>query len=404
MPSKQIPPLTGPVLFGLTAFCQPFSRGLTNAFFGLLCLWGLIWLFYGRKRWSIQAPPFPGRLLKGFFALSAAFVLSSIFSAEPILSFKTTAKVLYLTAAAPLTWLVLSIRPKLLTLLPFIYGGGLIVSGAAAFYEADLCLKCVRAKGSLGIMELSGILSQLPPLLVGAMALGLRTKSGVAKTIFFLAAMLAAGAAIIINCSRIAMICAPLLTSIMFAANFRFFKNVIGAALVAIAVSGALFMLTDERISARFADMTSSIEESKNNQYRFIFVSHGLKTFKQHPVLGVGPGAKPSPIYPAGSGRYAHSHNLFINFLAELGVVGLFAFLFFLFCPISLLWRRRRSKDPLVFFWTWAALLVFLQLILNGLTDYLFSNSIVMTTFHFILGAALWASQARPEKEEDLLV
>ncbi|HKV85640.1 MAG TPA: O-antigen ligase family protein [Ktedonobacterales bacterium] len=77
----------------------------------------------------------------------------------------------------------------------------------------------------------------------------------------------------------------------------------------------------------------------------------GLRMFAAHPILGVGAGN-----YGAAYPRFAcadwpiplgHAHNYYINTAAELGVIGLAAFLALVGCALALGWRaaRRGSND-----------------------------------------------------------
>jgi len=75
----------------------------------------------------------------------------------------------------------------------------------------------------------------------------------------------------------------------------------------------------------------------------------GQQMFADHPWLGVGIGN-----YGAAYGNYAlphwylplgHAHNVFINFLAEVGVIGFTAFMFFWIGVAWLAWRGAASAD-----------------------------------------------------------
>lgn len=77
----------------------------------------------------------------------------------------------------------------------------------------------------------------------------------------------------------------------------------------------------------------------------------GLRMFAAHPVVGVGAGN-----YPAAYPRFAcadwpeplgHAHNYYINTGAELGVVGLIAFLALVGCVLYLGWRASHQPSKL---------------------------------------------------------
>jgi putative inorganic carbon (hco3(-)) transporter len=83
----------------------------------------------------------------------------------------------------------------------------------------------------------------------------------------------------------------------------------------------------------------------------------GWRMFEEHPWLGVGIGnyAVAYPIYhlPLWYEPLGHAHNVFINFLAETGILGLGAFVVFWLLIPALLWRRAHAPGAE----TWAAAL-----------------------------------------------
>jgi O-antigen ligase len=77
----------------------------------------------------------------------------------------------------------------------------------------------------------------------------------------------------------------------------------------------------------------------------------GLRMFAAHPVLGVGAGN-----YSAAYPRFAcadwptplgHAHNYYINTAAELGVIGLAAFLTLVGCALALGWRAAHRRSTI---------------------------------------------------------
>ncbi|MDR1297014.1 MAG: O-antigen ligase family protein [Deltaproteobacteria bacterium] len=397
MRASQILPQTGPVLLALMCLAQGFSRGVFNTCYGLLVLWGMIWLIWGRRSWGVKVSPLPKAWVDGLMLLVLALFLTSAAGDLPYTSLKTSARHLYVCAAAPLAWLALSHNPKVVGCMPYLYGLGLAVSGVVTFFEAGLCVQCVRAKGTLGAIELSGVLGQIPPVLVGAMAaVAPRDKRKIAKIVFLLACLAASYAALRTNCGRIAIICAPLLMAVMFFANLKKMTPWLIIALVVPTLAGGVMLALDYKTAGRFGEMLLPAEDNLNNHQRFAYWKQGLEYFRAHPVLGVGPGAKPAPPeYSRGPGHYSHSHNIYLTFLSETGIVGLACFLIFLTAPMRLLWRFRKSPDALIFFWTWAAMVVFLQMALNGVTDFAFGNRVIAVLHLTVMGAALWVAYGR---------
>jgi hypothetical protein len=84
--------------------------------------------------------------------------------------------------------------------------------------------------------------------------------------------------------------------------------------------------------------------------------------------------------------------------MAESGVIGLLGFLALHILPLWFLWPGLKSGEPLVRFWVWCALAVFLQLFLNGLTDNIFSLKPLMYIYWTTTAAAFWVFQRNKEK------
>ncbi|MDR1111851.1 MAG: O-antigen ligase family protein [Deltaproteobacteria bacterium] len=400
MLNDRILPAIGPILFAILCLAQPFSRGLVNVSFALLALWGLVWLAWGRLRWPAAVTPLPRAWLRALAIFLLVYLLAALAGARPGRGLASLATSAYVISALPLAWLALAHCPRLIRALPFLYGLGLIVTAVITYFEAGQCLACVRAKGSLGIIELGGVLGQLPPLMVGALAMAApEGRRGIPKTLFFILALAASYVAIRTNCGRIAMICAPLLMAAMFAANLGKLRNLTGLLLALASLAGIFLLATNEATMDRFRDMFAGQGQSVNNTERFNYWRQGIDVFKDHPVLGIGPAAKPNLPPDMNINRrpapYAHAHNVYLTFLAETGVVGLAAFLVLILCPARLLWPFLRSRDPLAFLWSWSAIMVLLQLALNGVTDHVYGNKVIMFLHFSVMGTALWVALGR---------
>lgn len=386
----------GPSLLGLTAFFGVFARGLVNVSFGLLALWGLVWVL--SRPWRntsaniLLPPPLPQRWLAGIAIYSAITLLAIVSGQDWSRGLRYLSVILYLLATLPLAWLAFSQNQHILKWLPFLYGVGLMVTALLTFQEAGYRLTCLRAKAHLGIIELTAVLAQLAPLMLAALL-----RSFIAgrwsETTFFLLALLASAVAILHNCSRITMLTAPLLSLLIIWVYRRTFTRAIllGWLLLAVIIF-AIFFLNPEVIS-RFLEIFEG-HSNYNNFLRLTAWKHGWAVFKEHPLLGIGPAAVPS-FLPETIGYY-HTHHLFINILAESGVVGLVAFLALHASAFTLIWPHRRSPDPETFFWVWAAIIVNLQLLLNGLVDQVFTLKPMMYIYWVITAAALW--QVRAER------
>lgn len=119
----------------------------------------------------------------------------------------------------------------------------------------------------------------------------------------------------------------------------------------------ALLVATPGLLRERFA---AGIGEGTEIEGRADFWRAALTIWSEHPVLGVGPGgfaaAYAEARVPGGKNFLQatifepppHAHNLFLNLLAEEGVVGLAAFAAVLGLSTRQALRLRRSQDPWV--------------------------------------------------------
>jgi putative inorganic carbon (HCO3(-)) transporter len=115
--------------------------------------------------------------------------------------------------------------------------------------------------------------------------------------------------------------------------KLKAFKSVIAIALIFMLAAlflggGILIDVLVERVSS-FADP----EEDIAYQERMVLWSATKKIILEHPILGVGIGSSPeyydrlSFAYPS---KYRYTHNLYLNIVAELGIIGFGLFLWFL--------------------------------------------------------------------------
>jgi O-antigen ligase len=333
----------------------------------------------------------------------ALYVLASLAGAEPTMSLLYTGNIVVLLAAFPLTWLALSQHPRIRSLTPLMYALGLMACAFLTLKEARWGLVCMRAKAHLGVIELGSVLGQLAPIMVGALALSLRRSQRLMAGVF-LAALLASYVALRISCSRIGMIAAPALSAMIFLANWRAFGWKAKLAAAVLASLMVLSVIGDPTTTGRFQEMGEATG-NVNNEQRKLQWMQGLKTFMEHPALGNGPGAVPGvppesiPLLPDGTPLidwkpYSPSHQVFIQVLAESGLAGLIGFLALHLAPLILMRKNLRSPDPETFFWTWSAVAVAGQFLLNAMTDQVFGLRPLMYIYWTTMAMALWPSPA----------
>jgi O-antigen ligase len=186
----------------------------------------------------------------------------------------------------------------------------------------------------------------------------------------------------------------------MFLVNWRAFSwkaKIVAILLIALA---ATLTVRDQATIGRFLEM--GVESGNlNNEMRKTQWIQGLSVFREHPLLGNGPNAVPSPPreliprFPDGTPTsefkpYSHSHQVLINVLAESGLVGLIAFLALHLAPLTLIRGNLLNRDPEVFFWSWSAVAVTGQFLLNSLTDQVFGLRPLMYIYWTTTATALW--------------
>jgi hypothetical protein len=250
--------------------------------------------------------------------------------------------------------------------------------------------------------------------MVGALAYSLR-KNKKGQVAIFLVALAATFIALRISCSRIGLIAAPLLSAIIFLVNWRAFgwkSKLVAFLLVGLA---AFSTMRDPSIAGRFQEMGVA-HGNINNDLRKTQWIQGLAVFRDHPLLGSGPGAVPSPpleMLPKNLDGspvipwkpYSPSHQVLINVLAESGMLGMIAFLALHLSPLILIRKNLFSGDPEIFFWSWSAMAVAGQFLLNSLTDQVFGLRPLMYIYWTTTAVALWLPAYKaslPRKKAEL--
>jgi O-antigen ligase len=114
-------------------------------------------------------------------------------------------------------------------------------------------------------------------------------------------------------------------------------------------------------ISARFFSSFNLNEGS--NQGRLAIWQESFNVFLENPILGVGLGNYPLTTNPYLDYRTSvTSHNLYLDILAETGIFGLLAWLWFIVAAAKAAWRKIKSvqkEDWIVGLGTLGALVYF---------------------------------------------
>ncbi len=137
----------------------------------------------------------------------------------------------------------------------------------------------------------------------------------------------------------------------------------------------------------------------RSNLERRIMWSAGFRMFKEHPLLGIGPGSTPiasthyqTPDQAQEFGPWGHLHSTYITVLAERGLLGMLAFLAFIGIVAGTLLRsldplRADNADEHQIVLT--AILGLAGWLVAGLTEAVFHDSSIAMLFYFVIGVAL---------------
>jgi len=148
-----------------------------------------------------------------------------------------------------------------------------------------------------------------------------------------------------------------------FIAYRSFFGKALAAMVVLLALLAAFFGVAGRYKSDRFDVMAEGYAKNSSFQGRMITLERGMETFRGAPLFGVGLGGHGKYIYTTNphTGKRVkdkeHVHNLFVELLAEQGIVGLTLFLLPLAMVCWQLSRRLREGQTDQHFRTHAGLL-----------------------------------------------
>jgi O-antigen ligase len=149
-----------------------------------------------------------------------------------------------------------------------------------------------------------------------------------------------------------------------------------------------IFFLPDS-ILLRVASI-GNLQES-STAYRLSIWTATLRIISDYWVSGIGLGlptfAMVYPYYSLAAGMAYHSHNLFLQLIVEMGIVGLGAFLWLMWVFVKVgLNGIRRAKDPFLKNLMIGLLAGMSGYLLQGLTDYVWYSPRLILTFWLMLG------------------
>jgi O-antigen ligase len=175
-------------------------------------------------------------------------------------------------------------------------------------------------------------------------------------------------------------------------------------AIFLVACMGVFFYVQQNSVvSSRIETITS--RTFGPNTERLLMWQSAAEMFKDHPAFGVGLGQYKDAyqkhyIKPEAREKYlTHSHNNFIQMLAENGIIGFIGFVTLLSYLFAYFYRRLKTPEGM---YALTGFSVVLAIVIQGLTEYNFGNSAVMKCFWLVLAAhmVLSSGSALPEESK----
>jgi len=401
------------------SFAVGFSRGLANTTFALLFLVFLLRLLpWSQAKGGVYSLPKPYLWSQLVFALTWSFLV--IISPDSLPGAKFLLTVLYLMAIFPITVLWVQEERFRRLILPLL-AMGFIVASLIASYQAWPAMACIRAKAHLGVIEYGGILGLLSFFWAALSFMVWQEKKYLLAGLYFLAFWAGIWGQTL-NCTRISLL-ETLVGAIIFFAlcirrfNWRFF-------LIIILSLSLFFLYSSQRpeMAAKLASI-SNTKTDVSNTMRLAMWAYGWKTFKEHPFLGIGIENLPEPMFSVSGGEiiwldpsdrqhghhqnasqdimvpqkdqkkikiitHSHVHNVFLNIMAQGGIVGLLSYLALYFPFIILAFRRLKSSDIRIRSWSVLTLVLIGEYFMHSMTDQIFSLKPLMYVFWMLMGLA----------------
>lgn len=151
-----------------------------------------------------------------------------------------------------------------------------------------------------------------------------------------------------------------------------------------------------ERFISSF-NIEYNLKTNRSNATRIGLWTSAVKMFLDNPINGVGydqyKNAYINNYKIKGIPPFSHSHNNLLNFAAELGIIGLFSFLYLMFVVLKNLIRNYREvKDINYKLFYLGGILTFIIYNVQGLTQYNFGDTEPLHFFWFFIAITFLVS------------
>jgi len=175
-------------------------------------------------------------------------------------------------------------------------------------------------------------------------------------------------------------------------------------ALIVLFMAGLVIWLFADNILAIIGTISSSVREGSDTVgVRYGLWRAGWRMWLDHPIRGVGIGQYSAHLPVYGNDLLAPrywilgAHNMYVQVLAETGVVGIILFVTMLFSSLREMWRLRNSEDALVVALAQTWLVVFVIMLLGGLTKHDHYDKLIWIVIG--LGISLSVKSSSSQKE-----
>jgi len=361
-----------------------------------LGLFVMLWLgqMVGQKKWQVRRTP----LDRAFLFLVIAFILSTLFSPEPLASLrnlKNPLLILIVYALSSNLKTEKSIQHSItlfIVIATVVSAFGLVTTQIMAGKKVMGLQSSSMTWGAMGVIFASQTFSQA--------LFGIRDR----RRWGYLAAGIVQLLSLLFSYVRGAWLgFAAAVLLLLFLKNKKWI-------LLTLVLAGAGFFVAPQPLQQRILNIANL--QVGSTQVRLTQWRNSVKIFKDHPLTGVGwidlakihksyapPGADLSyEAYWIG-----HFHSNYVMFLIYFGLIGVAALLYFLAKLFTSLWQRRRltsADQPALSAWLVGTLAASLGFWINGLFDWTFGDAEVVSLWWLTLGLAFAINHLSSKSKE----
>jgi putative inorganic carbon (hco3(-)) transporter len=344
----------------------------------------LFWIgrMWSERKWLVKRTP----LDYAFLFLITTFILSTIFSLEPLASFKNLKNPLLIIIVYALVSNVQEEKTLNRCIAIFIFTAAL-VSGISLFSTQILEGKKVMGLQST-TMTWAAMSVIFSTLTISQLLFGPRGKI----RWWYSAGLVMQVLAMLFSYVRGAWI--GFSVALLFLILMKNKKLI----LVLLALAGATILFSPQPVKQRILNITNLNVGS--TQVRLTQWRNSIKIFKDHPITGVGwiDLAKIHKSYapPGADLNYeaywiGHFHSNYIMFLVCFGLLGFAALLYFLYKLFTSLWQTWRGLSvdhPALSAWVLGTLAACLGFWVNGIFDWTFGDAEPVSLLWLVIGLA----------------